>query len=730
MSSRSFDGTQPPGIADSPQARASDPGASAWVTASAGSGKTHVLVQRILRLLLDGAPPARILCLTFTRSAAANMAGRVFRELARWTAIDDAALSKTLVAAGAPAPDATRLAAARRLFARAIETPGGLKIETIHSFCGRLLRMFPFEANVPAGFRVADERESRQLIAEARAAALAGVGADGRASASIFLLAQGLARDRLEGLIDEALGWRANISQAIDYWGDIERYEKALARDLGLAPGESIDAIGRTILAGLGDERARAFIAGQLDEGGATDRNLAKSLRAVGTAASQTRAVEDYLSVFFTDQKKPRGSITKGLMKRRPNLEPILSAERVRLVELREKLNAARTVARSVALVDIVKRTLDAYQRLKTARGLLDFNDLIACTTGLLTRADAAWVLFKLDSGIDHILVDEAQDTSREQWEILDKLSEEFTAGRGAREQFRTFFAVGDDKQSIFSFQGAAPEMFAKMRSLLKRRHDEAGAPFAMAPMTLSYRSAKTILDCVDAVFAKENAWRGLTFEDERPPTHAAFRDKLPGCVEIWPPVVGANDASSLDWRLPLDGRSSRDPPVVLARQIARTIAGWLGPDSPERVHDRGLSAPRPIRAGDVLILVRTRSALFEALIRELKEAGVKTFGADRLTLKNHIAAMDLTAAGAAALRLDDDLSLAAALKSPLFGFDDDDLIRLAPGRRASLAEALGARPEERYRAAARRLEIWRERARSHSPYDFYARLLGEEGGR
>jgi ATP-dependent helicase/nuclease subunit A len=708
----------PPRLSEA-QARASDPASSAWVIANAGSGKTHVLVQRVLRLLLDGAPPSRILCLTFTRNAAANMASRVFGDLAGWTSVDDDALAKAITHAGGSAPNAARLSLARRLFARAIETPGGLKIETIHGFCGRLLRMFPFEANVAAGFRVLEERESRQLLDEARAWALAGVGREAPASASLSLLAREIGRENLEGLIGQALGRRAAIRESINYWGGVGAYGEALARTLGLAQGEDVEWIERAILSGLGGSAERSVIAQQLDQGGANDRRLAASLRAVETAASRTRAVERYLSVFFTDENKPR-----------IRLDRSMRAEQARLVGLLEKLNAARTLARSLALIDVAVRTLDAYERLKTTRGLLDFDDLIERTTALLTRADAAWVLYKLDSGIDHILVDEAQDTSTEQWKILETLAEEFTAGKGARDQGRTFFAVGDDKQSIFSFQGAAPEMFAEMRRRLQKRHDEAGMRFVLAPLTLSYRSAKTILEGVDAVFAKENAWRGLTADDERPPPHGAFRDKLPGVIELWPLIAGVSEPSPADWRLPLDSPTSQDPPVILARRIAMTIAQWLKPDSPERIHGRNVSAARPIRPGDVLILVRSRGALFEAMIRALKDAGVKTFGADRLTLADHIAVMDLMAAGSAALSVDDDLSLAAALKSPLFGFDDDDLIALAPGRSGSLAQALAARSEEKYRAVWRRLEIWRERARSHTPFDFYARLLGQEGAR
>jgi ATP-dependent helicase/nuclease subunit A len=719
----------------SPQARASDPKTSAWVTANAGSGKTHVLVQRVLRLLLEGVAPSRILCLTFTKSAAANMASRVFKTLALWTTLEDDALAAAIRDAGAPPPDETRVALARRLFARTIESPGGLKIETIHGFCGRLLRMFPFEANVAAGFRVVEERESRLLLDNARAQALAAISREPAAAASLRALAIETGEDGLDALIGQALGLRGAITEAIDHWGDVSAYGDALRARLGLAPDEDIETIEESILAGLGDRAAKLRIIGQLEDGAVSDQKSAATLREARLATEREAALRSYLYLFFTREDKARGGesgrlITKGLAKKYPSLDDQLRTEQSRVIALREKLRAARTAGRSVAVIAVAERVLAAYARLKAQRGLLDFDDLIERAVTLLTRADAAWVLYKLDSGIDHILVDEAQDTSRGQWEILVRLAEDFTSGKGARDFPGTFFAVGDDKQSIFSFQGAAPEMFAAMRRHFQNRHDKANMAFAPVPLTLSYRSAKTVLDGVDRVFASENAWRGLTADNEAPPPHVAFRTNLPGLVEIWPPIAGENEPLEPDWRLPLDVATSRDPPVLLARRIAAVIADWLKPSSVERVHDPATSTPRPIRPGDILILVRTRSAFFEAMIRALKDAGVATLGADRLLLADHIAVMDLVAAGKAALSADDDLSLAEALKSPLIGFDDDDLIALAPERKGSLAQALAEHPDEKYRAVSRRLATWRRRANSLSPYDFYARLLGEEGGR
>jgi ATP-dependent helicase/nuclease subunit A len=716
------------------QARASNPRASAWVSANAGSGKTHVLVQRVLRLLLDGAPPARILCLTFTKAAAANMAERVFKTLSEWTRLTDEALSAAIVKAGAHAPDAARLDFARRLFARTIETPGGLKIQTIHAFCERLLHLFPFEANVAAGFRVVEDREAARLLEEARVEGLSAALRAPNGEQSLAAMAREAGAEGFEKLQREALNLRAEIGEAMDYWGDAGRYGAALAERLGLAPGEDAATVDNEMRAGLGGVANWVNIADQLAEGSKKDNDLAACLRLAIETKDPEESLNAYLSVFFTKADEPRGGVdrrlmTKPLDARFPGLLARLQAEQTRLMALRDKRKAAQTLRRSATLIELSAAILAAYARLKARRGLLDFDDLIERTLSLLSRSDAAWVLYKLDSGIDHILVDEAQDTSREQWEILKLLAEDFTSGKGARALVRTFFAVGDEKQSIYSFQGAAPKMFAEMRREFARRHERAEQEFANVMLTLSFRSAATVLEGVDKTFSIAETWRGVAADEEKAPPHVAFRAALPGLVEIWDPVEGASETASDDWLMPLDAPSSQDPAVLLARRIAFVIRDWLAPGSGQAAHnEQGLS--RPMAPGDIMILVRSRGAFFEAMIRALKEAGVKAAGADRLALGEHIATLDLVSAGRAALLSDDDLTLAQALKSPLIGFDDEDLLKIAASRKGSLAEALAKASGEKFASAHRRLEVWRARGRELSPFAFYARLLGEDGGR
>jgi ATP-dependent helicase/nuclease subunit A len=708
------------------QAKASDPNLSAWVSANAGSGKTHVLTQRVLRLLIDGVDPSRILCLTFTKAAAANMAARVFKMLAAWTALDDDALTQKLVEIGVERAPAQKLALARKLFARAIETPGGLKIQTLHAFCERLLRVFPFEANVPSGFRVIEEREADELMQAALAAAFLRASSQPELSAAIERIAALAGAEGFQALIAETLRTREEIAA----YGGVEAYAKRLRKRLGLGVNETEAEFDRLMREGGGGPGRWREWARKLNLGSKTDKDRAAFLMAAAHPIGDRDAqLSIYLEAFFTQAGPPRKILlTKGAAEKFPDLGDELYEEQARLEALRDKRRAAEALSRSVDLVRVAKTVLDEYSTLKNTRGWLDFSDLVERAEKLVNRGEAAWVLYKLDRGVDHFLVDEAQDTSRAQWEILQKLTEEFLSGNAGRSRRRTFFAVGDEKQSIFSFQGAAPEMFDAMRREFSRRHAAVDLPFEPVNLHLSFRSAAKILAAVDRVFALDRVWRGVSASEEKAPPHGAFYADLPGLIEVWEPIAPEPQPEPEDWRMPLDAASRQDPAVRLAERIAATIAEWLSPHSSARVIDKATRAPRRVKPGDILILVRSRAAFYEAMTRALRRRRVAFAGADRLKLRDHIAVTDLVSAGRAALSRDDDLALAESLKSPLIGLSDDDLLEFAPRRgKKSLADALEA---SRFKAAAERVASWRERAKKLAPFDFYARVIGADGGR
>ena len=707
------------------QALASDPRRSAWVSANAGSGKTYVLVQRVVRLLLDGADPSRILCLTFTKAAAANMQNRVVERLRGWATAADDKLSTEIAKIEGVAPDAERLASARKLFARALETPGGLKIYTIHAFCGRLLHQFPFEANVPAGFSEVDDRDQAELLAHARGAVLAQAAArpDSAIGRALGFLVARSAEGSIDGALQEAVAERDAIRQLFqdERIGGPAGAAQELRVMFGLGPQDDAAALEAEVLGGGIAASEWPTIAAVLAAGSANDAKLADCFRRAAIAGSETARREAYLSAFLTGTGQPRSQkafVTVATRKAEPGLAAILDAELARVSGLMAKQRAAAVVERTEALLTLANAAIGAYSAAKSARGLLDYDDLISRARALLSRADAAWVLFKLDGGLDHVLVDEAQDTAPDQWAIVRRLTEDFLAGAGARGAAnRTIFAVGDEKQSIFSFQGAEPAAFGMTRREYGAAHVAAGLAFEDVRLVESFRSAAAVLSGVDAVFAREAAHRGLSSDDVARTVHETTRRDAPGVVELWPVAVAEEAALAEEaWDAPFDRVNPTSAVVRLAEtvaaEIARTIAAGEAPP------------------GEILVLVRQRKALFEGVLRALKRRGVPVAGADRLIVGEHIAVMDLLALGDAIVTPDDDLALACALKSPLFNLDDEDLMAVAPKRGLARLEDRLAGGPPRAAAAAARLRLFAVEARRRSPFDFYLHVLSRAGGR
>jgi ATP-dependent helicase/nuclease subunit A len=714
------------------QASASNPASSSFVSANAGSGKTHVLVQRVIRLLLSGVSPEKILCITFTKAAAANMAERVFTTLGHWVTLDNDALDEAIRDAGIPSPTPRLRRIARELFARALETPGGLKVQTIHALCTRLLQQFPFEANVPARFAVLDERDQTDMMERANLkvfleAARVPDSVLGRALQTAMANAADVT---FKDVVREACLSRDHFLAWTDAAGSAEAAAAAMSAVLGVSANDSLDEVEREILDGPYLPRRRwKDIAGTLDAGSKQDQKQAEQLRFALTVTG-TAQVDEYLCVFLTDNKEPRANVlTKAFIRDNPSLARLFDNEWVRLASLIERRRAVITRDRTEALLHIAIAAAANYRREKEERGLLDYDDLIDKTLVMLNKVSAGWVHYKLDRGVDHVLIDEAQDTSPRQWDVVEHIISEFAAGEGARDGvIRTVFAVGDEKQSIFSFQGAAPREFAERRQRFSSRFAAAGLDFESISFTYSFRSGATVLRAVESAFQSPEVYRSITTDRDGMPPHLALDDAGPSLIELWP-LVEADDRKDIEgWRAPFDGVSVTSPEVKLSKRIQAEIKRLV--TSGAMTGPKG--ARRPLSYGDVLILVRRRGNLFDAVIQALKHASIPVAGADRLKLTEHIAIIDLMNLADALLLPQDDLALAVALKSPLFGLDDDDLFALAWNRKSSLRQALSARAATtpKFQDALKRLEQCERRFRQETPFAFYAWLLGGDGGR
>ncbi len=705
--------------AERKQNEAADPSVSAWVRANAGSGKTHVLVKRLLRLLLSGAEPRSILCLTFTKNAAAEMEARVLAALGVWAVSADEVLQDRLHKLLGRAPLSPETQLARCLFATVIDAPGGFGITTIHSFCERLLRRFSIEANVPPGFTVLTEEEARDTLQQSMTAALEN-GSAGPFREAFDCIASHASDIEFSRVLEEMLCRRTALTklfQTTPAEAPLELIRVRLHRLFGLSPADTKDGLAQQAVSVLNAAILKEIVAA-LKEGSAADLEGAARFRAVFDATGTEARLQALKAAFATQAGDPRKSLmTAAVKNRHEGLHNRLVAAQELFLELERKFQSAKVVEASTALLSLTEAIFEKYEAAKLARGALDFDDLISKALSLLSRHNAAaWVLYELDSRIGHILVDEAQDTSPEQWQIIAKLTEDFFAGESARDYLPTIFAVGDEKQSIYGFQGAAPEFLEYYGAFYEAKVRQARFPWRAVNLDLSFRSLTTILTAVDDVSC---AVLGLDSAERI--RHLAYRQGGAGLVELWEPEAAENEDKSNFLDAGASATPSASPAQLLAKRIATKVKHWL--DGKE-----GLTDGHPIQPGDILILLRKREPMTKLIQTALRREGVPVAGSDRMALADELCVMDLLALADCLLQTEDDLSLAAVLKSPLIGLSEDDLFALAYGRETSLWQSLATNPK--WASAWKRLSEWRDLALTLSPFEFYAQIIEAERDR
>ncbi len=728
------------------QRMASDPLVSSWVGASAGSGKTKVLTDRILRLLLPretGAPgtkPEKILALTFTKAGANEMALRLSRRLSDWAVMTDEKLSadmeKNLF--GRP-PTPHELKEARKLFARVIDAPGGLNIMTIHSFCQSVLGRFPIEAGLPPHFKPLEEEQARELLEKAKRDILSNAGTNTASplARAVTNISTAMNEEQFSDAIRALIGERHQMQTVLRRTFGIEGFYTNLCGLFGVAPG-------RTESTALSDfctsknlkESALREACSYLANGSGKDLDKASYIQTFLDASPESRPAlyATYKKAFLTTKDtlfdKPAN---KPVLTAAPQVGSILTEEAERIIAFESERKAIACVTLSRDLFTLGEAIIVRYQALKGSMGVLDFDDLILKTLSLLKgdtfkaidQGVTRWVMYKLDEGLDHILVDEAQDTNPEQWEIIRYLADDFFDGTGAKNYVRTLFVVGDEKQSIFSFQRAAPEKFGEMRGWFDKKIRTSGERFVPVDINTSFRSVQIVLDAVDSVYKANPGRLGLSasYLD-----HIAKREGQAGLVEFWPlyRTVG-NDKSGGEeddqqlslggWFLPDKLVESQSGSQQMANKIGDMIKNWL--DQKEILE----SYARPIQPGDIMILVRARNAFVGQLVRALKKHKVPVSGVDRMLLVDQIVVQDLCAAAAFALLPDDDLNLASLLKSPLLGVDENTLFKLAHARSSTLWSSLRKNGD---RTIVSWLENLIVRAGTDHPYEFFSRIVQE----
>lgn len=640
---------------------ASDPNKSVWVNANAGSGKTKVLTDRILRLLMAGTPPGKILCLTYTRVGASEMLERVNQKLMTWATLPEEDLRGQLEKLLDMGIEYAHIATARQLFARVLNTPGGLKIQTIHSLCQSILKQFPIESETMIGFSVMDGEQSKDISKTAMAETITHMMDE--KSHHMNIINNKLEEDTLRKLCQNMITHGDSLDNTLHHkLFDFGEIIKNIKKKLGILPDFKLSDFPSYLLdpektapAGITkiqDEDLHEIlkflnsIKTQKGEPNKKIRPLACKLENWLNLPMEQRldSIDDLIYVFLTE-----GEVRSGyghFVK-----EPLFSEIAENIQSYLKVLGAYQTAELTEPLLSFGKQFLDRYTDLKTRRGLLEFKDMELATLRLLERAHL-WVMYKWDKGIDHILVDEAQDTSPLQWKIIDNLIKGFFDQKQDSSCPRTIFAVGDFKQSIYSFQGASPQEFIKYSDTYREKVANIGADFVNIPMQTSFRSVRAVLNYVDEVFNGDVACKGVKKDTD---IEHPFTRTHGGRVDIWPLVPKSKDIPT--------------PERLLAKELAHWV--WESTEGDKKIYlpDKG----RYAHAGDFLFLVRQRkNKIFKWLVKELREKKIPILGEDRLQINDHIAVQDILAICKFVLYPNDDLNLACVLKSPFVGMDED----------------------------------------------------------
>lgn len=697
------------------QIKAADPIKNTWVSANAGSGKTRVLTDRVARLLLHNTDPQRILCLTYTKAAAAEMQNRLFKRLGEWAMLPNDGLRTALKQLGESDAFLTeeKLAQARTLFAAALETPGGLKVQTIHSFCDALLRRFPLEAGVAPQFTVLEDRQAIQLRAE-----VVEQMAKQADKSAIDALAKYFTRMDTDELTSEIVKKRSGFEFA------------PTISDFGIKEGVTVAQLHKEIIEPFGEFIAQ-FVK-RMEQGSTRDVEAAQKLAPIIIGDSPNQEMKALESVFLYGAKAKAGPYSAksnvATAATIPKTDPLfeLQQEIAKAVELRRETRLAiNSFERSSALHTFATTFLEHYDRRKARNALLDYDDLIDLSAQLLTQSSMAqWVLYRLDGGLDHILVDEAQDTSPAQWAVIDSLAREFTYGASANDRPRSLFIVGDEKQSIYSFQGADPDVFGEKKAEFQTLLQHIDRDLADRELVHSFRSSPVILELVDRIFAHD-AGKAMQTQSH----HKAFHETKAGRVDLWPFVEPQPTPDKEVWYRPIDLPAPNEPKKELARNIADNLQNLLQSGQMIQVEQE----LRPVEPGDILILVQGRestspTSLFKEILKELKSRDLPVAGADRLDVGDELAVKDILSLLQFAAMADDDLALAEAMRSPLLGMTEGELFSVAHGRKGKLWQSLRERTE--FKAVLDILHDIRSQVDFMRPYELIERILTKHQGR
>lgn len=722
------------------QKDASNPNFSVWVSASAGTGKTTVLVSRLLRLFLSNIDPTKILCLTYTNAGAIEMQDRIFKRARNWSVISDEDLEleiKNLFTTDIENFDFKDSnidelkITARKLFSKLIDNPIPLKIYTIHAFCQSVLKRFPIEANISPHFKIIEPIDASRLLKEAYKQFLLKIRhTKSENDINLFnqftLLTKNLSQTDFEKLMENIISDREKFNTLLNIYKTKDNIQKSLWKNF-FAPyeNEQIEKDEESLLKNFIEKIPTDILKNYLSvleksQSKTAQKNfkILSNFLALSSVADKVKNIDNYKSIFLTKDNTVRDKLlVKDDAINNPQLETCLIKEAERIKTAFEILGCINVYNLTIAVIDIALELMNTYKSLKEKEGVMDFSDLIETVERLFKKPNISeWILYKMDGGVSHILIDEAQDTSPIQWDIVDTLTEQFFTTARDEKNMKSIFSVGDRKQSIFGFQGADISLFEKYKKHFKNRVERDGFVFKDLPLNRSFRSCKNILNLVDNVLNTSQRVKGVLLANEEI-EHIPHRTDFDGYIELIPLAKAKKDESEDYIKPPVEVVHISNAKITISDIIAKKIRHILDND----FISTGKNSKRKVEPRDIMILVQKRKNS-KYLIEKLNEYHIPFSGQDKLNLSENIVVEDLISLIKFTLSPYDDLSLAEVLKSPLYNLTDDDLFTLCYERKGALFEEL--KSHKNYENIYNELSEFIELSRIQTPFLFFDYVL------
>lgn len=687
-----------------PYTIASNPSLNIWVSASAGSGKTTILVNRFLRLLLNGIDPKKILCITFTNNAASEMIHRILGVLSSWTVCDTIELEQKIKNLISSTPSQKILNTARQLFIKCVDEQHNLQIQTIHSFCQSILNKFPLEAGISSDAEIIDDYQKSIFIDRSKNDLLQRYDKLCPAPEALDYLFENIHECSLQGLVDNSIFLNNLSTGIISSQEEKNNYTNIIKEKLNLNNSKDLTVIIAEFAEIVGQHKNYL--------GDAVDIEIVDCISKFITldANTQKQKFPKLQNLFLTQKGEKRITLLKNKERKQyPKILELLNLLQDIVFQYNETLKSQKIARFTKGFINFAYEFNQQFAKHKSTKNSIDYNDLIAICLNLINNPELSlWLKYKLSNQITHIMIDEGQDTNFKQWQIIYACME----GLFSSDKQPTIFIVGDSKQAIYSFQGSSPEIFHGMHQYLQDFAQNCNSKIYDIKLSNSFRSDQLILKFVDTVFTNLIKNNPDHFPEDAS-NHISDLSSNEASIELWDLIISDQQKEIISpWEVKTDYETSHIPPKILADNIVN--------------HVYKLITTTNTKASDIMILVRKRDKLVDYMIRAFKEKKIAVNGSDRLNLNKNLAIQDLMAVAKFILLPIDNYNLACLLKSPICDFSEDDLFKVAQREDLSLWENLSklSKQNSELNQTYQFLNNLLENYDLHSPYNLFSYLL------